>query len=490
MPDYPSHVTHIYKRVPLADEYNTKMLNRLDQSKVTVPCNDTIVSPANIAADKQAKLVNSLPDDMNKTDNLKTNLTVAVGMLYDITVNVDVEDGLTNGSSCIVKYIENRMANTNRPSIIWVQFDDKKIGQNTRKRYMQKGFYNNTALESSWTPIFDVQRNFIYNYKTYQRIQFPLNPSAAKSVWKAQGSTMDEIVVDLTGKKIPHIHYTALSKVRSLKGLYILNFNETSLMLDEKVNEEMDRLHQFAMLQLCYVPLYTYQPDKYLKVAFNNVRSLNFHFHDVQNEPNIIDADIIGFCETRLCGQDCDTSFKIEGYQLLRNDQNVSQQTQTISCEEEAVHSRRPPHGLAVYVKQRIKVSDVHNFSTDLLEFTSIVATLNNDLTKYQIVFLYKSPKCPFSILKHELSQCLQPVLAKQSKLIIAGDFIIDANALNDNFFTFMQTSFGTSQHISNSTTDHGSSLDLIFTNCEVSVGTVESFWSDHKIVYCAIPKP
>ena len=45
-------------------------------------------------------------------------LTVAVGMIYAMTVNVDVEDGLTKGSTGIVKLIEYRMEETNRPSII------------------------------------------------------------------------------------------------------------------------------------------------------------------------------------------------------------------------------------------------------------------------------------------------------------------------------------------------------------------------------------
>ena len=30
-------------------------------------------------------------------------------------------------------------------------------------------------------------------------------------------------------------------------------------------------------------------------------------------------------------------------------------------------------------------------------------------------------------------------------------------------------------------TTDQGSTLDLVFTNCTGSVGTVETYWSDHK---------
>ena len=46
------------------------------------------------------------------------SLTLVVGMIVVMTVNVDVEDGLTNGATGVVKYIDYRMEETNRPSII------------------------------------------------------------------------------------------------------------------------------------------------------------------------------------------------------------------------------------------------------------------------------------------------------------------------------------------------------------------------------------
>ena len=92
------------------------------------------------------------------------------------------------------------------------------------------------------------------NYKTYQRIQFPLTPASGKSVLKAEGATVDRVVVDLsqekTIRKIPHIHYVALSRVKRLKDLYILNMNEASMALDDDVNVEMHRLRTEALLDL------------------------------------------------------------------------------------------------------------------------------------------------------------------------------------------------------------------------------------------------
>ena len=179
-----------------------------------------------------------------------------------------------------------------------------------------KGFFYNSNIQRDWTPIFEVERTFLYKYKMYQRIQFPLRPAAAKTIHK--GITEDEAVVDLTQHKrvmkVPHIHYVAFSRVRKLENLYILNLNKG---LDEQVNVEMQRLRTEAALELSYTPLYKIDPSK-IKLAFNNTRSLHKHFKDVQFEPNVLSADVVGFAESRLCARDEDVHFALNRFKLFR----------------------------------------------------------------------------------------------------------------------------------------------------------------------------
>ena len=70
------------------------------------------------------------------------SLTVVVGMIVVATANVDVEDGFTNGATGVVKQIDFRMEGTNRPSIIWVLFDDPRVGRTTREKYRK--LYNSS----------------------------------------------------------------------------------------------------------------------------------------------------------------------------------------------------------------------------------------------------------------------------------------------------------------------------------------------------------
>ena len=120
-------------------------------------------------------------------------------------------------------------------------------------------------------------------------------------------------------KKIPHIHYVALSRVKKLEDLSILNLNEAAMDLDEQVNEEMQRLQTDAALELCYVHLYKIGAGK-IKIAFNNVRSLHKHFKDIEFEPNVLAADVIGFAESRLCKRDENVHFTLKRFRLIRLD--------------------------------------------------------------------------------------------------------------------------------------------------------------------------
>lgn len=67
----------------------------------------------------KAKLLNSLPRKQSDTANLAKEVELAVGMKYDLTNNIDVTDGLINGSSCELKVIENRQKEkTSKPSSV------------------------------------------------------------------------------------------------------------------------------------------------------------------------------------------------------------------------------------------------------------------------------------------------------------------------------------------------------------------------------------
>ena len=121
-----------------------------------------------------------------------------------------------------------------------------------------------------------------------------------------------------------------------------------------------------------------------IKLAFNNARSLHKHFEDVQFEPNVLSADVIGFAETRLCTRGEDVNFVLNRFRLVRLDK--------------AAHETRPQHGLALYVKKNI-FQEVVKHHSQFCEFIS--AKLHSKRKgQLQVVVFYKYPKCSQADLK------------------------------------------------------------------------------------------
>ena len=160
-----------------------------------------------------------------------------------------------------------------------------------------------------------------------------------------------------------------------MENLYILNLNEAAIHLDERVTVEMQRLITQAILQLSYRPFYKIDPCK-IKLAFNNARSLHKHFTDIQWEPNVLAADVIGFAESRLCTRDEDVHFALNKFRLIRLD--------------EAANEARPHHGLALYVKEHFEIQKVVKHHCQLCGF--ILTTLDSCRKgQLQVVVFYNT---------------------------------------------------------------------------------------------------
>lgn len=87
-----------------------------------------------ISDDLKKQMKEKVPDDPTKTMGLYSLVQIATGAKYDLTSNIDVTDGLTNGAECIIENIDYRVVNSSRPSIIWVSFSDPGIWQKTTPR--------------------------------------------------------------------------------------------------------------------------------------------------------------------------------------------------------------------------------------------------------------------------------------------------------------------------------------------------------------------
>ena len=464
--------------------YNDQIYETASTEKVEIYALDSIMG--DVPHNTKVWLMELLKDTKRFNSSVTAGslyiLPVAVEHQYDLTINIDTNDGMTNGATCYVKAIDYRQDNTTQkqPSLIWVKFTDQNVGQITRSKYYQ--LYDKT-INASWTPVFDTKRTFSHRPKKGKnvivtRIQFPLKPSAAKTIHKAQGTTLDKVVIDMGNKnlhktRVPsQMHYVALSRVTDISGLYIMNLLEDKITQDRAVKEEMQKLCTERVLNLCYTPLYTL-PETDFKVIFQNARSLHLHFPDIIHDNNFLCADVISIAESRLTTQDQDIHYMIPGYQLFRND----------DC---SIANKRPYHGLIIYIKNSFDVLQADSIS--LSEFESIMLLVKSDKSIFQILIVYKAPSTKYDTLCSLLKDKVIPSVDQLLPLIIMGDFNIDVSDGNSQFVQFMLKELQCNQLVKETTTNQNTTIDLIFTNIkQTKNGVIHMPWSDHKAIWVSV---
>lgn len=66
----------------------------------------------------KAKVSSRIPDDYAKTMGLSAELFLVIRITAEITSNVNVQDGITNGASGVIKQFDYRVEGSTRCSII------------------------------------------------------------------------------------------------------------------------------------------------------------------------------------------------------------------------------------------------------------------------------------------------------------------------------------------------------------------------------------
>jgi hypothetical protein len=466
-PEYPHAVPHLFPTNEMVNNHNAQFFARCTTEKAIVKAVDCVMGDLRPAIKERIK--SKIPKDASKTAGLMYELQIAVDMRYETIANISVEDGITNGAGCVVKKIQYLQEDNPIPSVIWVLFDEPKAGQQTRSQY--KAYFRH-GIHKDWTPLFATKRNFNIcdsrSYITVMRTQFPIRPAAAKTIHKAQGDTMDAVVVSMgSTRPFPHSHYVALSRVTKMAGLHILDLNERKIHVEQAVNNEIHRLQSEACMQLCYTPMYSFEPGT-CTIVFQNARSLHKHFSDLSADHNITASDIITVAESRLKATDSDLMYTIEGFTIHRNDQQQSSHN-------------RPPHGQVLYIADHCEVTMILPFSSLLFEYSMICLNRPRNL---QIVTIYKSPACDNMTFRDKMLTELLPHIDMALPFIIVGDFNFNLFEQQETFLTLMDNSFHCQQYINQATTTSGSLLDSVFANFEISsCDAVYCAWSDHKTI-------
>ena len=371
---------HLFVTNDAVDRHNADIfLSFPIDEKVEITAIDIAVG--DVSKTVKTRILERVPKHHTKTMGLMGKLPVALNQRVDISINVDVSDGLTNGATGVIKFIDYRVPNSKRCSIIWIKFDCPTVGQNTRSKYFS--LYK-SGISKTWTPVFEISRQFSVGKNRdcfVLRRQFPISPSGAKTVHKSQGDTMCNAVVHLgSNRRQAHVHYVALSRVQNLQGLHVLDLCDQKICVSSAVQKEMDRLTT-RPFRSCIpkMELPNNQHSPVVKVLYLNIRSLHAHYLDLKHDQRCLQADIIAIAETRLTQADTDTLYELDGYNLYHFD-----------YESGAALQHRPYYGLAIYSKYPLTHMNRLTIQKDIQVFS---CTFNSGNLAVQLAFLYVPPK-------------------------------------------------------------------------------------------------
>ena len=252
MSSWPEEVTHLYMTNFLADCRNNECLSRLETE------DNTIIT---VNAKDQGPKNTTVPDDIafSNTGNMKKRLQISEGAKIMITVNLDIDDKLVNGTLATIKKLD-RVGNdiygypTGR---VYIKCDDESAGSKYKDLRLIQELKDCVPIEPEVV-------KFKYKGKEITRKQFPFILAHGITTHKSQGSTFDYFLADLDrtpapGKKKNYnvtegLFYTMISRGKESKKIKLNNFDENCIKVNKSAVIEMERLRRESVLD-CPHPL-------------------------------------------------------------------------------------------------------------------------------------------------------------------------------------------------------------------------------------------
>ena len=248
---------------------------------------------------------------LTRTGQLQKTIVFKEGAPVMITSNHPKKkyknNGFVNGAR---GYIDSIQASNDDPDVaevIWVRFNDDTIGQLllSDSRALLKKHKPNDPLA---VPITKQKKQFHIRGNTeYLRDQFPLTLCYAVTAHKSQGQTLDEVLIDFTGESRINngSFYTAISRVKYGKNLYLKDFKAPYIKANSDVEKKMDAMKLFKSYN--FKKTYNHESifscnEEEIKLGYINIdnifsaKSIDF----LNEDPNLLSVDFLVVTDTRL----------------------------------------------------------------------------------------------------------------------------------------------------------------------------------------------
>lgn len=210
LPCHDKNILHIFPTNKEADSFNDEMFREIQAEVCEFRAKNGVLRGKDYVyegineLDEKEKTVLEIFNKSCKAENL---LCLKTGARVMLLINLDFKAGLVNGSSGTVLELND--------SSVTIKFDNDEIREIRPE-------------------IFE----YYFNEKPIAiRVQLPLKLAYAITIHKSQGMTLDRLYVDCKRIFERGQVYVAMSRVKTLSGLFLDNFSEDRILVDNKVVE-------------------------------------------------------------------------------------------------------------------------------------------------------------------------------------------------------------------------------------------------------------
>ena len=414
----------------------------------------------------------------NRRD-LPDNIQAACGARVMVIRNLDIEDGMVNGTFGTIANIV-MTSETDRPrpvTLIGLELDNPTAGQKLRKKirgptdnlvYVEK-FEENTSIRG------------------VVRRQFPMKLAFGCTAHKVQGMTMKSAVVCLKRVFEHGMAYVALSRTTSLQGLKIINFDEKKIYADPSITAAMDNMSHASFQStrplMHFVKSADHTAGETLTIVHHNVEGLPSHVDDLKCHHEFRLADVLCVTETHLTGSFVPPKFHLEGYDMFARNRHVSYANRVDMATKDG-------GGVAIYSKCNLQAEARRYFRhVPDLEFAVVKVEAP---VRVLIATVYRPPNFSLSEFLPNMRSLLDSleIMASCQPVVVCGDFNEDLFSTGKKAIQELFQSRGYSQLVSAATTEKQTLIDHIYISRPESCiqsGVLQTYYSYHNAVYCIL---
>lgn len=253
---FETDILHIFSTNNEADRYNSAKFNMIDEPVRIFAAQDGVYRGTKPIYSNFTENENYILEIFGRNCRADKNIALKKGARVMLLVNMDFNKGLINGScGNIIEFGEET---------ITIKFDNG-VTSAIPKHKFEYYYHDKIAAE---------------------RTQFPLKLAYGITIHKSQGMTLDKLVVDCSRIFERGQAYVAMSRVRTLDGLYLKSFSKEKVMVDSHVAEFYENLEEVKEVQ--------------------PIAQLAFNLEEDEDVPQVSDSEakeIIKECVTEFSGQ-------------------------------------------------------------------------------------------------------------------------------------------------------------------------------------------